>query len=145
MTLDTQDRADCAVLAALLAGQGALARWSLWLSALSLATLCLGPATGSSALLLAAAALLGLPERYLVFRLRLDQRLFDALATGRIPDLQTLDRSLAQTGLRAASANEPRPLDNRLHGTRRLLRRHAGIVALQSLLLIAAVAARLAS
>lgn len=144
MTLDAQDRADCAVLAALLAGQGALARWSLWLSALSLAALCLGPATGGSALLLAAVALLGLPERYLAFRLRLDRRLFDALAAGRIADLSTLDRALAHAGLRAAPADAPRPLDDRLSGTRRLLRRHAGVVALQSLLLIAAVAARLA-
>ena len=143
MSLDTQDRADCAALAALLAGQDTLARWSLWLSVLALAALCFVPAREATTLPLAAAALLGLPERYLAFRLRLDQRLFDALAAGRIADLAALDRSLAHIGLRTAPEGGTRPLADRLRGTRRLVRGHASIVAVQSLVFLAAVAARL--
>lgn len=144
MSLDTQDRADCAALAALLAGQDTLARWSLWLSALALAALCFVPAREATTLPLAVAALLGLPERYLAFRLRLDQRLFDALAAGRIADLAALDRSLAHIGLRAAPEGGTRPLADRLRGTHRLVRWHASIVVVQSLVFLAAVAARFA-
>jgi len=144
MSLDTQDRADGAALAALLAGQDTLARWSLWLSALALAALCFVPAREATTLPLAVAALLGLPERYLAFRLRLDQRLFDALAAGRIADLAALDRSLAHIGLRTAPEGGTRPLADRLRGTRRLVRGHASIVAVQSLVFLAAIAARLA-
>jgi len=139
--LSAQERAHCATLAALLAGHGALGLWGLLLSALALATLCLGTASGLAALGFAATALLGLPERYLALRLRLDERLFGDLVAGRIPNLPALDQALGQLGLRKAAAAAVRPLADRLHGARRLMRRHASIVASQSLLTVVAIAA----
>ncbi|WP_326535207.1 hypothetical protein [Pseudorhodoferax sp.] len=134
------DRATCATLAALLRAGALLGHWSLALStaaALALALRELGTVAlfGCSVTLL-----LGLPERYLALRLRLDERLFDRLAQGGVESLAALDAALARLGLRSA-AGVPRGLDERLLGTRRWMRRHAWLVAGQTLAFLLALAA----
>ena len=70
-------------------------------------------------------------ERYLALRLRFDAGLFADLASGRIEDLDALDASLAGIGV-GKGRQSLRTLDDRLHGSRRLWRRHALTVGLQA-------------
>ncbi|WP_304309313.1 hypothetical protein [Pseudacidovorax intermedius] len=146
---DPQARSRCAALAARLAAQRPVAAWSLLLSAaclLALAAVAAGWAMPASRLCLAAwslGAMLGLAERYLALRLHLDEGLFAALACGALPDLAALDDALAWLGLRPASSSALRPLDERLRGTQALMRRHLGVVLLQTLCVLSALIAGL--
>jgi len=127
------DRAQCAALAALLHATALVGLWGFALSGIAAGTLAL-TARGLSmlpAMGLGAIAILGVLERYFAIRLRLDARLFDALASGRIDALQRLDHALARIGLRPAPAAE-RSLEDRVLGTRRLMSRHLLVVACQS-------------
>ncbi|WP_295540789.1 hypothetical protein [uncultured Pseudacidovorax sp.] len=135
-------------MAALLGAQRAVGTWSVMSSALAASGLLAAafglvpPMADAAALFLVAAALLGLTERYLAFRLRLDEALFHALATGRLAGLPALDDGLAWLGRRPATpGTPPRSLHERLRGTRALLRRHLATVLLQTLFLTAALAA----
>ncbi|MBO9645120.1 MAG: hypothetical protein J7603_18580 [Pseudacidovorax sp.] len=146
---DPQARSRCAALAARLAAQRPVAAWSLLLSVaclLALAAVVAGWAMPASRLCLPAwalGAMLGLAERYLALRLRLDEGLFAALARGVLPDLAALDDALAWLGLRPASPGTSRPLDERLRGTQALMRRHLGVVLLQTLCVLIALIAGL--
>ena len=134
-TLTAAERALCAAQAAWLHAGRVLSAIGLGLSALALIALLpgmRGGPFGAAQMAFTAVALLGAVERYLALRLRLDERLFEALADARLPSLHALDDGLRQLGLRARSA-EPRPLAQRLDGTRRLVRQHAAVVALQCL------------
>ncbi len=145
---DATARNRCAAMAALLGAQRAVGTWGVMSSALAASGLLAAafglvpPMADAAALFLVAATVLGLAERYLAFRLRLDEALFHALATGRLAGLPALDDGLAWLGLRPATpGTAPRSLDERLRGTRALLRRHLVTVLLQTLFLTAALAA----
>jgi len=75
--------------------------------------------------------LLGLAELYFAFRVGFDAALFRELAAGSsLTGLDQLDASLTWLGLRPKAAGS-RPLDDRIGGARKLLRRQALCLALQ--------------
>ncbi|WP_077032657.1 hypothetical protein [Pelomonas sp. KK5] len=126
--MDERERARCAALAALLQASAVLSALSLLLDGAAL-LLMFGKA-------MAPVLLLGLGERYFAYRIALDRRLFEALADGRIVSLPLLDDALDALGLRKP-APLTRSLDERIAGTRRLLKLHAVVVALQLLAALA--------
>jgi hypothetical protein len=140
--MNDNDRATCAALAGLLRAFMVLAIWGFALTciaalvlALTLRSLPATPAMGFGAVVI-----LGVLERYFAFRLRLDRALFDDLARGTIASLEALDRALDGLGLRnAPSSAAPRPLDDRVQGTRQLMQRHAIVVACQSAMFLLAL------
>jgi hypothetical protein len=94
--------------------------------------------SGPLAMALALTALLGLAELYFAFRVGFDAALFRQLAADPTPTgLETLDASLAELGLRPATAGS-RPLAERIRGARKLLRRQALCLALQLATLVVA-------
>jgi len=130
----------CAATARLLQAARVPAAWGLALSVVAIAVLAL---TGRSLPMLSAmgfgaVALVGLLERYIAFRLYFDAGLFKDLAGGAIASLNDLDSALHRLGLRPASG-QPRALEDRVAGARRLLRRHGIAVACQSALLLLAL------
>ncbi len=137
--MTAQDRADCAVLSALLSQGAVVNRLSGGLTLLSL--LALGAAALLSARAPALAALpvlaLGLLQAFLAARVALDAALFQALAQGVVADLPALDGALRNLAL-APAAKLGRPLPPRMAGARRLLR-------LQLLAFLAQLAALLAA
>lgn len=149
--LNTQDRAHCAALAALLHAAVQVPRlgWRLLLA--TAAWLALGaamarthawpmPAPGVIALgLLLIAALLGLILRIQLFRLRLDERLFEALAQGHIATLGALDTALQATTGRRPAPGAPRDLPQRIQGTKALMGRAALTLLAQTTAIIAAL------
>ncbi|MFC3684594.1 hypothetical protein [Hydrogenophaga luteola] len=136
--LDEQERADALVLAALLRSSvRTLGPWSLgWSLLAALVCVVWPPISLVGASGWALVLLCGVIERYLVFRLALDERLFCQLGQGQMPCLQALDTSLAHLGLRKESVSEHppavRPMGDRLRGTRHLLRWHLVLVVLQT-------------
>ena len=87
-----------------------------------------------------AVAIIGIFERYMALRLRLDVGLFDGLASGAIPSLSTLDVALQKLGLRHASdTHAPRLLADRVNGARQLMQRHGIAVACQSAMFLLAL------
>lgn len=137
-----QQRALCTATASWLRASGVVAAWSLGLSLVAIALLVLGarslavPAMAG----LGVVGILGLPERYLALRVRLDAGLFEGLASGAISSVGVLDASLAQLGLRKTAAVQ-RSLGDRVRGARQLARRHALLVAFQSLVFVGVVLA----
>jgi hypothetical protein len=100
-------------LIALFAGQMRPDSWNLVAAALGLTVL------------------LGLAELYFAFRVGFDAALFRELATGAaLTGLDQLDASLTWLGLRPKAAGS-RPLDDRIGGARKLLRRQTLCLALQ--------------
>lgn len=138
--LDEAERALCAATAAALRAQRTLAAWSLGADVLAAAWLLAGAAPGVAAAL-AGVLVLALGERVHAWRLRFDEALFSALAGGRIATWAALDDSLHALGLRRAAAGPPRPLAERVQGTRRLLLRHGAAVLLQTAALAGAALA----
>ena len=135
------DRALSAATARLLQASFVIAAWGLVLAGVSMAVLALA---GRSLPLVswlgfAAALLLGLPERYLAFRLRLDTGLFADLAQNCIASLEALDQALQRLDVRKAPSDGPRALQDRVAGARQLLQRHAGLVICQSVLFVLAL------
>lgn len=128
------DRVLCAATARLLQASGIIAAWSLALAIASTGVLALTERSLASWLAFGAVLLLGLPERYLAFRLQLDAGLFSDLAQARIVSLNALDHALQRLNLRKSSGDEPRGLDDRVAGARRLLQRHGFLVVCQSVL-----------
>lgn len=138
--MNDNDRALCAATARLLQASGTVSAWGLALAVVGMAVLAL---TGRSLPLVswlgfAAVALLGLPERYLAFRLRLDAGLFNDLAAETIVSPDALDHALQRLGLRSAPG-EPRTLQERVLGARQLLQRHGIVVICQSVLFMLAL------
>lgn len=137
------DRATCAALAGLLRAAALLALWGFALMCIATLVLALTLRSLStlSTMAFSAVAVLGLLERYFAFRLRLDEALFDGLARGTVASLQALDQALAALGLRDAPAPPaaPRPLAERLLGTRQLMQWHTTVVACQSALFLLAL------
>jgi hypothetical protein len=138
---DDNDRAMCAATAALLRASEVLALWGLALSFISGLVLALtGRSLGSAAwIAYAAVALIGLAERYLALRLRLDASLFDGLARATIASLPSMDHALERLGLRR-NADRTRPLTDRVLGTRQLMQRHGIAVIAQTLVFAMALA-----
>ncbi len=131
--LGHQDRGDALVIAALLgASLRTLGAWSQCLSLLALVAGLMGQASLAATSLWTLVLLIGLVERYVAFRLALDERLFDQLGHGDMPSLHALDRSLSRLGLRAGSAKPERPWSERLRGTLKLLHRYFFLVLLQT-------------
>ena len=136
------ERALCTATARLLQAGSVIAGWGLGLSLVSLGVLAL---TGRSLSMLScmgfgAVAIIGVFERYMALRLRLDVGLFDGLANGSIPSLSTLDVALQKLGLRPASdADAPRALADRVQGARQLMQRHGIAVACQSAMFLLAL------
>jgi hypothetical protein len=98
------------------------------------------PETSELAGALALAVLLGLAELYFAFRVGFDAALFRQLATGpALTGLDALDASLTRLGLRPGAAS-PRPLDDRIRGARKLLRRQALCLVLQLATMVVAAA-----
>jgi hypothetical protein len=137
------ERALCTSTARLLQAAGVIAAWGLGLSLVSLGVLAL---TGRSLSMLScmgfgAVAIIGIFERYMALRLRLDVGLFDGLASGAIPSLSTLDVALQKLGLRQApeASEAPRALADRVQGARQLMQRHGIAVACQSAMFLLAL------
>ncbi len=141
MNDDNNDRAMCAATAGLLRASEVLALWGLSLSFISGLVLALtGRSLGSAAwIAYAAVALIGLPERYLALRLRLDASLFDGLARATIASLPSMDHALERLGLRR-NADRSRPLADRVLGTRQLMQRHGIAVIAQTIVFAMALA-----
>jgi hypothetical protein len=137
------ERALCTSTARLQQAAGVIAAWGLGLSLVSLGVLAL---TGRSLSMLScmgfgAVAIIGIFERYMALRLRLDVGLFDGLASGAIPSLSTLDVALQKLGLRQApeASEAPRALADRVQGARQLMQRHGIAVACQSAMFLLAL------
>ena len=137
------ERALCTATARLLHAAGVIAAWGLGLSLVAVGVLAL---TGRSLSMLSsmgfgAVAIIGVFERYMALRLRLDVGLFDGLASGAIPSLSTLDVALQKLGLRRASESPdaPRALADRVQGARQLMQRHGIAVACQSAMFLLAL------
>jgi len=141
--LDASARANCAALAAWLKALAPLSAWSLVLAALALAMLAgvVVVPTPLACWAWAGVVLAALAERCLVLRLRFDAALFEALADGRIETLAALDDGLHALALRAKTT-APRGLDERIAGTRALVRRWLVVVGLQTTLTAAALLIR---
>ena len=141
MNDDNNDRAMCAATAGLLRASEVLALWGLSLSFISGLVLALtGRSLGSAAwIAYAAVALIGLPERYLALRLRLDASLFDGLARATIASLPSMDHALERLGLRR-NADRARPRADRVLGTRQLMQRHGIAVIAQTIVFAMALA-----
>jgi hypothetical protein len=134
------ERALCIATARLLQAAGVIAAWGLGLSLIAIGVLAL---TGRSLSMLScmgfgAVAIIGIFERYMALRLRLDVGLFDGLASGAIPSLSTLDVALQKLGLRHAP-DAPRELADRVNGARQLMQRHGIAVACQSAMFLLAL------
>ncbi|MCU4118394.1 hypothetical protein [Variovorax sp. N23] len=134
------ERALCTATARLLQAASVIAAWGLGLSLISIGVLAL---TGRSLSMLScmgfgAVAIIGIFERYMALRLRLDVGLFDGLASGAIPSLSTLDVALQKLGLRH-SPDAPRALADRVQGARQLMQRHGIAVACQSAMFLLAL------
>ncbi|MDP9606825.1 hypothetical protein ABL840_34270 [Variovorax sp. NFACC27] len=140
---DDNDRTTCAALAALLRAMALLALWGFALTCISALVLALTLRSLSTTATMGfgAVVILGALERYFAFRLRFDEALFDGLARNTVASLDALDRSLASLGLREPppSQHAPRPLDDRVQGTRQLMQRHAIVVACQSAMFLLAL------
>ncbi|WP_205690299.1 hypothetical protein [Comamonas serinivorans] len=140
--LSADERAQCAALAALLHASRGLAHWALTLGAIALLLSLAMPVLAGPSIsawqqyTLILVVLLSIIERYLAFRLHLDERLFTHLAQGHIASLTALDEALARLRLRPRPG-VTRPLDERVAGTRRWMTRHAAVVGLQFLALLA--------
>ncbi|WP_295981092.1 hypothetical protein [uncultured Variovorax sp.] len=143
---DDNDRATCAALAALLRAMALPAVWGFALTCISALVLALTLRSLSTTATMAfgAVVILGALERYFAFRLRFDEALFDGLARNTVASLDALDRALSSLGLREPppsqpSQHTPRPLDDRVQGTRQLMQRHAIVVACQSAMFLLAL------
>lgn len=124
LTQDGMDRALCALCAARLEGQLQIGWLSLLLTMTALAALS---RDGASAWCVAA-ALLGLPERYLAARIAIDARLFRDLAQGM--SAPALDGALEAMKM-AAAEKSGRSLEQRVAGAMAWARRHTALVAAQ--------------
>jgi len=140
---DDNDRTTCAALAALLRAMALLALWGFALTCISALVLALTLRSLSTTATMGfgAVVILGALERYFAFRLRVDEALFDGLARNTVASLDALDRALSSLGLREPppSQHAPRPLDDRVQGTRQLMQRHAIVVACQSAMFLLAL------
>lgn len=134
------ERSLCSATARLLQAAGTIAAWGFGLSLVAISVLAL---TGRSLSLLScmgfgAVAVIGVLERYLALRIRLDVGLFQDLASGAIASLGTLDLALQKLGLRFAP-DTPRDLTARALCARQLMQRHAITVACQSAMFLLAL------
>jgi hypothetical protein len=131
--MNDNDRALCVATAGLLRASAAIAAWGLALALIAGLVLALTgrslPAVAWAAH--AAVALVGLAERYLALRLRVDAAVFDALAQGTITSLPALDGALESLGLRRG-AEVPRSLADRVVAARQLMQRHGVVVTVQT-------------
>jgi len=109
-------------------------------SVLLLGTLLLGiwAGAGPAALALSTAALLGLLEKYLAWRVALDAEFF-ALLLEQPGQEAAFDAALAEFLGRSAVA-KTRPLASRWQGARRLVRQQAAALGAQVLALVAGIA-----
>jgi hypothetical protein len=138
--MNDNERALCAATAGLLRASGVIALWGLALSVIAGLVLALTGRSLPAAAWIAYAtvALVGLPERYLAMRLRLDAALFKGLAQGGIATLPAMDDALEKLGLRRA-AGTTRSLAERVMGTRQLMQRHGLAVAVQTTVFVMAL------
>ncbi|HEX7868061.1 MAG TPA: hypothetical protein VF555_24085 [Variovorax sp.] len=140
---DDNDRTTCAALAGLLRAMALLALWGFALTCISalVLALTLRSLSTTATMSFGAVVILGALERYFAFRLRFDEALFDGLARNTVASLDALDRALSSLGLREPppSQHAPRPLDDRVQGTRQLMQRHAIVVACQSAMFLLAL------
>ncbi len=134
------ERALCTATARLLEAASVIAAWGLGLSLIAIGVLALTARSLSmlSCMSFGAVAIIGIFERYMALRLRLDVGLFDGLASGAIPSLGTLDVALQKLGLRH-SPDAPRALADRVQGARQLMQRHGIAVACQSAMFLLAL------
>lgn len=134
--MNAQGRAHCAALSAWLRSLTLLGTWSLLVSAAALFALFFLPAKTS---LLQAGLLLviflGVFERYIYLRCRLDAHLFTSLANAEIDSLESLDSALQRLGLRTTQASV-HSLDERITGTLRLVKIYLLNSVIHTLMLI---------
>lgn len=129
--MNAQDRALCQTFTALLRASRVWAPVAWFAAACAGLMLVVLPLRGWALLVALAVLGLSLLERWLSFRLRLDETLFTALAQGlELPDL---DRALQDLGLRRSEAVE-RSLAERWRGVLRWLRWYASTLVLLSVL-----------
>lgn len=141
--MNDPDRALCAATAHLLRAAGAVATCGLGIGLVAIAVLALTARSLSllSCMGFGAVAVIGVLERYLAQRVRLDAGLFDALAGGGIASLALLDGALDRLGLRFASSapGASLQLDERVGLARQLMQRHATAVACQAAMFLLAL------
>lgn len=126
------EREACSVMAAMLHAQRTLAHLGLLLtvvvSAVAMSATLLSVEIRTPALAaVVAALLLGATERYFAFRLRLDEYLFNALATGELASTTSMDEALVRLGL-LGKDKSGRTLPQRLKGAARLCNKHRVLV-----------------
>ncbi|WP_213957379.1 MULTISPECIES: hypothetical protein [unclassified Variovorax] len=138
--MNDNDRALCATTASLLHAAGGIAALGLALSGIALGVLALTARSLSltSCMGFGAVAIIGVLERYLALRLRLDAGLFEGLARGNIASLSALDSALGRIGVRQLP-DASRALAERVFGTRQLLQRHGITVACQAAMFLLAL------
>jgi hypothetical protein len=127
-----RDQAD-AWIAHAVAGALSGAAWIGWAGlAVAVATVWLGANTAMPRLPAAASLLLALPQLWLLLRVAIDRRLFDALAAGRQgqAELAALDAALLELGWMPAQ-RAGRPLPERARGALRLVRASAALAVCQ--------------
>jgi hypothetical protein len=139
--MNDNDRALCAATASLLRAVEGIAAIGLAMSGIALGVLALTSRSLSltSCMGFGAVAIIGVFERYLALRMRLDVGLFDGLAQGRIATLAALDGALGRLGLRSAPDDSSRALADRVLGTRQLVQRHGITVACQAAMFLLAL------
>lgn len=126
------EREACTVMAAMLHAQRTLAHLGLLLtvvvSAVAMSATLLSVEIQTHALAgVVAALLLGATERYFAFRLRLDEHLFNALATGELASTTSMDEALVRLGLLCKDKGG-RTLPQRLKGAAALCNKHRALV-----------------
>jgi hypothetical protein len=138
--LGEQERSDALVLSALMrASVRAVGVWSL---GQSLFAVLVGAVFERSLAVTSLGALVlvcGVVERYYAFRLCLDERLFDQLGQGHLPNAHAMDASMVGLGLLRNQTLPERQWSDRLRGARNLLRRHLALVLLQTAAVIASL------
>lgn len=134
------DRALCKAASALLRGYSSVAALGLALTGIALGVLALTSRSLSLVACMAygAVVIIGVLERYLWMRLRLDVDLFEALGNSGLESLRQLDRALERLDVRAP-AEALRNLDERVAGARQLCQRHSIVVACQCTMFLLAL------
>jgi hypothetical protein len=138
--MSENDRALCAAAASLLRACAAVMACGLALSCVSLLVLALTARSlpTLSCMGFGATVVIGILERYLASRLRLDGGLFERMATGTIASVAALDGALRRLGLRFAP-DSARSIEERVQDARQLIQRHGIVVACQAAMFLLAL------
>ena len=136
--MNDNNRALCAATGNMMRASSIVSVWGLLLAMVAIAALALNPLSLPSWIGFGAVAAIGLFERWLALRLRVDAQLFDDLGRGRIVSLAALDGVIERIGLQPAG-DLPQRLDERVRGARQMMQLHMIAVACQSAMFLTAI------